>query len=123
MTTKKKKILTSRALAKIVAQAAIDIKGMDLNVLDVRKLTSIADYFVIVSGRSDRQVQAICDNILEKTKNNGNRPLGIEGYHTGHWVLIDFADVIVHIFYEETRDFYALDKLWGEAPSVDLKVA
>ena len=104
------------------AQAALDIKGFDLNVIDLRQHASFTDFFVIVSGRSDRQVQAMCDNILEKTKDQHIAPLGVEGYNTGHWILIDFGDVVAHIFYEETRDFYALDKLWGDAPSARLEV-
>tara|TARA_Y100000031_G_scaffold79713_1_gene87865 strand:- start:331 stop:678 length:348 start_codon:yes stop_codon:yes gene_type:complete len=114
--------MTSRNLAKIIAQAAFDIKGFDLNVIDLRKHTSFADFFVIVNGRSDRQVQAICNNILEKTKAKKESPNGVEGYNAGHWILIDFVSVVVHVFYEETRDFYALDKLWGDAPSVDFKL-
>jgi ribosome-associated protein len=112
--------MTSRNLAKLIAQAALDIKGFDLNVIDLRKQASFADFFIIISGRSDRQVQAICDNVLEKVKAKKIRPSGVEGYNAGHWILIDFFDVVVHIFYEETRDFYALDKLWGQAPSIDL---
>ncbi|OGP13298.1 MAG: ribosome silencing factor [Deltaproteobacteria bacterium RIFCSPLOWO2_02_FULL_50_16] len=118
----KKKLITSRALATIIAQAALDIKAFDLNVIDVRKHIDFADFFVILSGRSDRQVQAICNNILDKCGKKAVSPLGVEGYNSGHWILMDFGDVIVHIFYEETRDFYALDKLWGGAPSIQLKV-
>lgn len=106
----------SRILARAIAQAAYDVKAEDLCVLDLRKISQFADFFVIASGRSDRQVQAICNNIGEELSKKKIKPLGIEGYTTGHWILMDFGSVIVHIFYEETRVFYALEKLWGDAP-------
>jgi ribosome-associated protein len=109
---------TSKDMAKIIAQAAHDTKGLDLRVLDLRKLSSFADYFVIVTGTSDRQVQAICDHIRDDLKKAGVHPLGVEGYQKGHWALIDCGGVIAHIFYEEARQFYGLDKLWGDAPKV-----
>jgi ribosome-associated protein len=112
----------SRALAQIIAQAAYDTKATDLAVLDLTKLSAFADYFVIVSGSSDRQVQAISDRIQEALKKAGVRPLGIEGYQQGHWILIDCAGVIAHVFYEEARAFYGLDKLWGDAPQVKFQL-
>lgn len=105
-----------------MAQAAHDIKAEDVVVLDLRKLATFSDYFVIASGRSDRQVQAISDNIQDELKKKGLNPISIEGYQTGHWVLIDYANVVAHIFYQETREFYALDKLWGDAPRVKLQL-
>jgi ribosome-associated protein len=108
----------SRALAQIIAQAAYDTKAADLTVLDLTKLSAFADYFVIATGTSDRQVQAISDRIQETLKKAGVRPLGIEGYQKGHWILIDCGGVIAHIFFEEARAFYGLDKLWGDAPQV-----
>jgi ribosome-associated protein len=108
----------SKALAQIIAQAAYDTKATDLAVLDLTKLSAFADYFVIATGQSDRQVQAISDRIQETLKNAGVRPLGVEGYQTGHWILIDCGGVIAHIFFEESRAFYGLDKLWGDAPRV-----
>jgi len=108
----------SRALAQIIAQAAYDTKATDLVVLDLTKLSAFADYFVIATGTSDRQVQAISDRIQDTLKKAGVRPLGVEGYQQGHWILIDCAGVIAHIFYEEARAFYGLDKLWGDAPKV-----
>ena len=104
----------------LVTRAALEKKAYDLVVMEVRDLTSIADYFVICSGRSDRQVQSIAQGIEEYLGHSEISPLSIEGAHRGHWVLMDFADVIVHIFYEPVRQFYDLDGLWGDAPRVEL---
>lgn len=108
----------SRELAQAIAQAAYDTKASDLIVLDLRKLSAFADYFVIATGSSDRQVQAICNRIEEAVKQKQARLLGIEGYQKGHWILIDCGSVIAHVFYEEARAFYGLDKLWGDAAKV-----
>lgn len=102
------------------AQAALDTKAVDLVVLDVAALTSIADYLVICTGRSDRQVQAIAQAIDEQLRQHGHRPGAIEGMSRGQWVLMDYADVIVHIFYKPVREFYDLERLWEHAPRVQL---
>lgn len=101
--------------------AALDIKGEDAVVLDLRKLTSFTDFFVIISGRSDRQVQAISNRVIETLDKKRTKPFGIEGYETGHWVLLDYGSVVAHVFYQETREFYALEKLWSDAPRVEWK--
>jgi ribosome-associated protein len=88
--------------------------------MEVRELSSIADYFIICSGRSDRQVQSIAQGIEENLHQAGLSPLSTEGMNRGHWVLMDFTDVIVHIFYQPVREFYDLDGLWGHAPRVEL---
>ena len=102
------------------AQAALNTKAVDLVVLDVAALTSIADYLVICTGRSDRQVQAIAQAIDEQLREHGHRPSAIEGMSRGQWVLMDYADVIVHIFYKPVREFYDLERLWEHAPRVQL---
>ena len=102
------------------AHAALDKKAVDLVVLDVAALTSIADYLVICSGRSDRQVQAIAQAIDEELRPHGNRPSAIEGMTRGQWVLMDCTDVIVHVFYKPVREFYDLERLWEHAPRVQL---
>jgi ribosome-associated protein len=104
----------------LVTRSALEKKAYDLVVMEVREMTSIADYFVICSGRSDRQVQSIAQGIEECLGQSAIVPLSIEGANRGHWVLMDFADVIVHIFYEPVRQFYDLDGLWGDAPRVPL---
>ena len=104
----------------LLTRFALEKKARDLVVLEVRELTSIADYFIICSGSSDRQVQSIAQGIEENLSETGHSPLSVEGANRGHWVLMDFSDVIVHIFYEPVREFYDLEGLWGHAPRVEL---
>jgi len=91
-------------------------KAQDVVVLDVRELTSIADFFIICSGASHRQVAALASHLEEALKQQGWRPLGVEGSQEARWILLDCADVIVHIFYQPWREFYDLEGLWLEAP-------
>jgi ribosome-associated protein len=106
--------------ALLLTRFALDKKACDLVVLDVREHTSIADYFIFCSGRSDRQVQSIAQGIEDNAAEEGIRPFAVEGTQRGHWALIDFSDVIVHVFYEPVREFYDLDGLWGHARRVQL---
>ena len=106
----------SRQIARKSVEAILEKQGLDPVVLEVRKLTDIADYFIITSGRTDRQVEAIQDSILDNLKEAGFRPLGVEGRRGGEWVLMDFGGAIIHIFTPETRDFYRLESLWISAP-------
>lgn len=112
--------ISSWEKALLLIRFALDRKACDLVVLDVHDLTSIADYFIVCSGRSDRQVQSIAQGIEENAAEEGFRPFAVEGIQRGHWALIDFSDVIVHIFYEPVREFYDLDGLWGHAPRAEL---
>ncbi len=105
----------------LYVQAALGKKAEGLVVLDVRGLTSIADAFVICSGRSNRQVSAIAEHIERFLKKQGIRPLGVEGKGDGHWVLMDYGSVVIHVFYSETRAFYDLEGLWVDAKSVRTK--
>ena len=104
----------------LLTRAALEKKAGDLVVLDVHEHTSIADYFIVCSGRSDRQVQSIAQGLEEESGEEGIKPFAVEGTQRGHWVLMDFSDVIVHIFYEPVRQFYDLDGLWGHAPIAKL---
>jgi ribosome-associated protein len=106
--------------ALTLVAAALEKKASELVVLEVREFTSIADYFVICSGRSDRQVQSIAQGIQEAAREAEIAAISIEGTSRGHWVLMDFADVIVHVFYQPVREFYDLDGLWADAPKVQL---
>ena len=115
--------LSFREKSRIVVAAALDKKADRPVLLDVRTLSSFADYFLICSGRSDRQVQAIADAIVDSQKRIGRRPLGVEGHAEGRWVLIDCGDVIVHVFHEPVREFYNLEKLWYNAPRLDLEAS
>lgn len=104
---------------RLAVAAALDKKATNLDVLAVGELTSIADYFVICSAGNERQAQAVADNIVDRLKAEmGVRPLLIEGTTPGRWVLLDFGDFIVHIFTEDMRRFYGLERLWGDAPNV-----
>ncbi|MGH8566616.1 MAG: ribosome silencing factor [Gammaproteobacteria bacterium] len=96
-----------------VALAALDeIKAIDVRVLDVRPLTDITDFMIIASGRSNRQVRALADEVVEQATLRGMRPLGVEGQEQGEWVLVDLGDVVVHVMQPATRDFYQLEQLW-----------
>ncbi|MDJ0849011.1 MAG: ribosome silencing factor [Myxococcota bacterium] len=114
--------LSSLEKARIAAEAALSKAGQDLVALDVSEVVSFADVFLIVSGRSDRQVRSIADAIAEAGAGRGEKPLGLEGYDEGRWVLIDWADVIVHVFQEEVREHYDLERLWSDAPRLALGV-
>jgi ribosome-associated protein len=101
------------------AEAALDKKALELDVLHVENLTTIADYFVICTGTTERQTQAISDAVQERLrKDDGIAPHLVEGANPGRWILIDFGDFIVHVFTEECRKFYGLERLWGDAPNV-----
>ena len=107
---------------ELAVAAARETKAFDLVLLKVDKISSIAEYFLICSGNSSRQVQAIAGHILEEVKKRGGHlPLGTEGKSDGRWILIDYGEVIVHIFYHSIRKFYDLEGLWIEAEPVDLK--
>jgi ribosome-associated protein len=110
--------LSPRAVADLVVEAAGDKKAEDIVVMNVAEVTTIADLFVICSGRGERQVQAIAEGIVEKASAAGRRPLGVEGFDAGRWVLIDLGDVVVHAFVPEERALYRLERLWGDAPVV-----
>jgi ribosome-associated protein len=102
--------------ARMLAEAALDRKALDVVLLEVTGLTSFADAFVICSGTSDRHVRAVADAVIERSKALGERPLGVEGYEGGRWVLIDLNDVLVHVFQRDARDHYDLERLWADAP-------
>lgn len=103
-----------------IVEAALDRRAERPVVLDMRKLTAYADTFIILSGRSDRQVRSIADAIVHALESNGEQPLGVEGMSEGNWVLIDYNDAIVHVFDPETREKYDLERLWRDAPRLDL---
>ena len=102
-------------------QAVLGKKAIDLVVLDLRKLSSIADVFIICSGRSNRQVAAIAEHIQVDLKKHGITPLSVEGKKEGHWVLLDYGHVIIHVFYEPVRSFYDLEGLWIDAEKIETK--
>jgi ribosome-associated protein len=108
----------AKALSHKMANVLLDKKAKDVLVLDVRGMTSYADYFVVASGESDRQVSAMAESVLTNLKEteDGLRPIGHEGMETGQWVLLDFGEVVAHLFLDEVRAFYDLEGLWADAP-------
>jgi ribosome-associated protein len=107
--------LTSRTLAKKIAEFALSKKANDVLLLDVRRLTSTADFFVICSADSDTQVRAIADAVEKGTGDIGMPVWHTEGFHASTWVILDYVDVVVHVFHRETRSYYNLERLWGDA--------
>jgi ribosome-associated protein len=103
-------------LVKLVVKAIEDIKGLELKVLDVRDLTTICDYMIMVTGTSNRHVKSIADNVIAQAKAAGTRPMGTEGLEAGEWVLVDLGDVVVHAMQAQARAFYQLEKLWDVPP-------
>ncbi len=106
----------ARPTALALAKAALDKKGEDVMVLDVRGLTSYADYFVVVTADSDRQASAIADHVEQTMKAQGVSKVGVEGYESGRWILVDYGDVVAHVMNRESRGFYDLEGLWADAP-------
>ncbi|MCL6559669.1 MAG: ribosome silencing factor [Firmicutes bacterium] len=112
--------LNPQAAVDLAVQAAEDKKAADVTVLDIREVSIIADYFIICSGRSSTHVQAIVEHIQEKLAGRGLFPLRREGFREGGWVLLDYGDVVVHVFQEAERRFYNLERLWGDARVVGI---
>lgn len=108
-------VLASHELAVQAAQCALDKKGGEIKLFDLRKLTSITDFFLICTGNTDTHVQAIADHIVEQLAQRQIKPWHIEGRENLRWVLIDYIDVVVHVFQPEVREFYGLERLWGDA--------
>ncbi|MBA1233899.1 ribosome silencing factor [Stutzerimonas nitrititolerans] len=107
--------MQNEALVQLVVHALEDLKGTDILSIDVRGKTSVTDFMVIASGTSSRHVKALADNVLEKVKEQGVRPLGSEGLDGGEWGLLDLGDVVVHVMQVPTRQFYDLERLWQGA--------
>lgn len=102
----------SKQLEQLAVKALEDLKARDIVVLDVRRLTTLTDAMIIASGTSTRHVKALADSVIEQAKQAGCRPLSVEGEREAEWILVDLADVIVHVMLPATRDFYQLEKLW-----------
>ena len=109
------------AQVRALAEAALDRKAQDLVALDVHALTSFADAFLLMTGTSDRHVRSLADTVIQAAKAAGHPPLGVE--EEGRWILIDLGAVVVHVFQREAREYYDLDRLWCDAPTIDLEAA
>lgn len=113
--------LSARDTAQRAARIALDRKAVDLTVLDVQGVSSVTDYFLVCSGKSTTHLRTIIDAIRTELKADGVRPLHAEGRVESGWVLLDYGDVLVHVFLEDTRAYYALERLWGDVPNVPLE--
>ena len=113
--------MDSKQLAKKITELIFNKKGFDVKIIDLKKLTIVADYFVICSADSDTQVKAIADEVDRSLKDEGIRSWHKEGYKGLNWVLLDYVDVVVHVFKKDVRTYYNLERLWGDAPSIDVE--
>ena len=113
--------MDSKKFAKQIAEFILGKKGYDIKILEIKNVSSIADYFIICSADSDRQVKAIADEVEDKLREIGIKCIHREGYESLTWVILDYFDVMVHVFKAEARTFYNLEKLWGDAPVVEIK--
>lgn len=104
-----------------VAEAALERNARLPTILDLRGLSDVTDFFVIATGDSDTHARAISENILDRTREDGFRPVGVEGLNAGRWVLMDYVGLIVHVFLGDVREFYQLERLWGDAPTFELE--
>ena len=108
-------------LARMCAEVSLEKKAEDVLILDLRGLTSTTDFFVICTGLSDVHIKAIADNIVDSLKSKGTRVWHREGYESRRWVLLDYVDVVVHVFKPDTREYYGLERLWADAPFTEVK--
>jgi ribosome-associated protein len=115
------KEMSGEEIARIAAQAALNSKAENVDILDVRGLSSFTDYFVIMSGRSTRHVQGLAEAVDNALRQKRLKNAKTEGMNQGHWVLLDYNDVVVHIFYSVTREFYDLEGLWHDAPHLQIE--
>jgi ribosome-associated protein len=112
--------MNSEQLSTLVVDALEEVKAKDITVLDVRDMTEVTDYMVVASGTSNRHVKALIENVTEKAKAAGHRPIGVEGEDGGEWVLLDLQDALVHVMRPKVREFYNLEKLWSLGSAGDL---
>lgn len=111
----------SKEMAKIAVAALEEKKGEDIRIIDIREVSTLADYFIIASGNNTSQVQAMADNVEEHLIKDGHECRQVEGYKTANWILMDYSDIIVHVFSKEDRLFYDLERIWRDGKQIDLK--
>jgi ribosome-associated protein len=115
-----KEVAVGELLARRAAELALEKKCEEVRILDLRGLTSVTDYFVIVTADSDRKSKAAAEHIIDELKVDGERPMHVEGMDSLHWILLDYIDVVVHVFMPDERHFYDLESLWSDAPVITL---
>lgn len=113
--------MNSKEMAKLVCHALEEKKAEDIKIINIEEVSVLADYFIIASGTNRNQVQAMADNVEETLGKEGVNPKQIEGYQTANWVLLDYGDVIVHVFDEENRLFYDLERIWRDGKSLSVE--
>ena len=111
--------MDSREMTKLAMQALTDKKAEDIQIIDISEVSVIADYFIIASGTNRNQVQAMADNVEEVLGRAGYEPKQIEGYQTGNWILMDYRDIVIHVFDEENRLFYDLERIWRDGSVIE----
>ena len=114
--------MNSEQLCTLIIDALDDVKAQNVTKLDVRKMTTVTDYMIVASGTSNRHVKALVDNVSEKAREAGHKPIGVEGEEGGEWVLLDLQDALVHVMLPKVREFYNLEKLWSFGSAGDLAV-
>ena len=114
--------MNSKQLCTLIVDALDDNKAQDIVQLDVRNMTTVTDFMIVASGTSNRHVKALIENVAEKAKEAGHRPIGVEGEEGGEWVLLDLQDALVHVMQPKVREFYNLEKLWSFGAAGDLAV-
>ena len=110
--------MNSKELARMACEALEDKKALDVKIIDIEQVSTLADYFIIASGTNRNQVQAMADNVEEVLGRAGYEPKQIEGYQTGNWILMDYRDIVIHVFDEENRLFYDLERIWRDGKEV-----
>ena len=113
--------MTSKELAKLACDALDDKKALEIKVINIENVSTLADYFIIASGTNHNQVQAMADNVDETLGRAGYEPKQIEGYQNANWILMDYRDIVIHIFDEENRLFYDLERIWRDATVVEVE--
>jgi len=113
--------IKSKEMARIVCEALAEKKALDIKIINIEEISVLADYFIISSGSNRNQVQAMVDNVEEFMEKAGYRPRQIEGYQTAHWILMDYGDIVIHVFDEENRLFYDLERIWRDGKSLNVE--
>ena len=112
--------MNSKEIARMACEALEDKKALEVKIINIEKVSTLADYFIIASGNNDNQVRAMVDNVDEEMHKIGKNPTHIEGYRSGDWVLMDYEDIIVHVFNKDNRLFYDLERIWRDGKVVEL---